>query len=81
MNALAHVGHLARRAKGKHARDGTKYGRSRMSTTSFFVHHIQRMSVAAVAMDARAIRKAVNGKKQRFAADRSACAGGTSGSA
>ena len=62
--ALAHLGHLARRAKGKGARDGTKYGRARTSTKSFFVHHTQRIAAAAVVGDTRALRKAVNVRKQ-----------------
>ena len=65
-HALAHVGHLAMRAKGKSARsrDGTKYGRSRTSTRSFFVHHTQRIATAAQMFDARGIRKALALRKQ-----------------
>ena len=43
-HSLAYVGHLAKRASGKGARDDTHYGSSRTSTNSFFVHHVQRMS-------------------------------------
>jgi len=65
-HALAHIGHLARRATGKAARsrDGTKYGRSRTSTRSFFVHHTQRIATAAQQFDARGIRKAIASRKQ-----------------
>ena len=45
-HSLAYVGYLAKRAKGKTSKDGTRYGTSRTSTTSFFVHHTQRISVA-----------------------------------
>ena len=37
----------ARRAQGKYARDGTKYGKSRASATNFYTHHAQRISMAA----------------------------------
>ena len=45
--SLKAIGHLAKRARGKHARDGTKYGRSRTSARSFYVHHTQWLSMAA----------------------------------
>ena len=44
-------------ARGKGARDSTKYGSSRTSTRNFYVHHTQRISLAAQQYDARAIRK------------------------
>ena len=44
---LKSIGHLAKRARGKRTRDGTKYGRSRMSSRSYYVHHTQRLSMAA----------------------------------
>lgn len=67
-HALAHIGHLARRAKGRtaRARDGTKYGRSRTSTRSFFVHHTQRIACGAQQFDARGIRKTIALKKQEL---------------
>ena len=37
-HALAHVTYLARRARGKTARDSTRYGTSRTSTRNFYVH-------------------------------------------
>ena len=42
-----------------------KYGTSRMSTKVFYVHHMQRMSTAAVSYDAKAIRRQVTCVKQR----------------
>ena len=63
---LAHVSYLSHRAKGKGARDGTKYGTSRTSAKSFFVHHIEQIAVAAVQFDAKAIRKALRAKKQKM---------------
>ena len=52
------------RARGKGARDGTKYGRSRTSTRSFYVHHTQLLSVAAAIENVRGLHKAVQNKKQ-----------------
>ena len=49
--------------RGKKARDGTKYGRSRASATSFFVHHTQQLSAAAQVGDAKAIRRAITSEK------------------
>ena len=65
-HALAHVGYLARRAKGKGARDGTRYGSSRSSMKSYFVHHAQRLSTAACVYDAKAMRKALGDRKQKL---------------
>ena len=48
---------LAERTKGKGASDRTNYGRTRISARSFLEHHTQRISLAAVMYDARAIRK------------------------
>ena len=53
-HALAHVSHLAKRARGKSARDSTRYGTSRTSAHSFCVHHTQRMALAANQYDAKA---------------------------
>ena len=33
--------------RGKHARDGTKYGKSRAKRANVFTHHAQRISMAA----------------------------------
>ena len=60
-----HVGFLASRSKGRGAVDRTRYGRTRLSTKSFFVHHMQRMTKAAVVSDARAILKRVSVLKQQ----------------
>ena len=50
----------ARRATAKGARDKTKYGTTRISTRSFYTHHTQRMSLAAVRLDAKNIRAGIN---------------------
>ena len=51
------------RAKG--GTDRTKYGSSRASTRSFYVHHMQQVSKAAVVYDARATRVQIGCLKQR----------------
>ena len=61
---------LARRARGKGARDGTKYGRSRTSARTFYQHHTQQLSVAAAIGDVMGIHQAVQNTKQAFAAGR-----------
>ena len=43
--SLTVIGYHARRARGKHGRDATKYGKSRASTTNYFTHHAQRISI------------------------------------
>ena len=48
---------LAKRTKGKGAVDRTNYGLTRRSTRSFEMHHKQRISLAAVMADAKAIRR------------------------
>ena len=60
-----HLGFLASRSKGRGAVDRTCYGRTRLSTKSFFVHRMQRMTKAAVVSDARAILKRVSVLKQQ----------------
>ena len=60
--------HLSRRAKGKGARDSTKYRWSRTSTKSFFVHHSQRLALAAKQYHARAVLKALTGFKHEVVA-------------
>ena len=62
-HSLAYVKHLAKRAKGKGARDSTRYGTSRTATRSFFVHHTQRMALATQLETLRAMRKCINGDK------------------
>ena len=60
-----HCGYLHGRSKGKGAADRTRYGRTRISTKSFFVHHTQQIAKAAVMYDARAILKRVSVLKQQ----------------
>ena len=48
---------LGRRASAKGAIDRTNYGRSRVSTKSYFTHHTQRISTAVVRYDAQNIRE------------------------
>ena len=52
----------------KGARDSTKYGRSRTSTRSFFVHHTQRMALAAKQFNVKAILKSLAGYKHQVVA-------------
>ena len=66
--SLRYVSFLAQRARGKHARDGTVYGRNRMSATSFFVHHTQRISKAAAMGDVYGIHSVIGAAKQLLAA-------------
>ena len=55
---------LSRAFRGKNARDGTKYGRSRRSAALYFVHHTQRISMAAACEDVRGIFKSITALKQ-----------------
>ena len=64
-NFLSHIGALPRRAKGRGASDRTRYGRARLSPRSYFVHHTQRISLAAVTGDAEGIQRQINYMKQR----------------
>ena len=66
--SLKYVAYLARRARGKKSRDGTKYGRSRTSARSFYLHHTQRLSMAAACGDVRGIFWSLRGHKQQYAA-------------
>ena len=66
--ARAHISKLARRSEGKGATDRTKYGGTRISTNSFYVHHCQMIAKAAVMWDARAIRKKITCLKQAWSA-------------
>ena len=59
----AYISRLAARVKGARARDGTAYGRSRTSATSFFVHHTQQLAAAAQVGDAKAIRRKITQEK------------------
>ena len=71
----AQIGILDRRAKSKGGRDSTKYGLSRTSAKSYFVHHLQQIACAAVLGNARAIRKSIRARKQALLAE-GALAGG-----
>ena len=64
-HARVQVGRLARRAEGKGKRDSTKYGSSRTSARTFFHHHVQQLSKAAVVGDAQAMRREIRAGKQR----------------
>jgi hypothetical protein len=62
-HSRAVVARLARRARRKGGRDGTVYGASRTSTRSFYVHHIQQMSLAAQKWAAAAIVEEYKGRR------------------
>ena len=66
--SLKSIGHLAKRARGKNARDGTLYGRSRTSARSFYLHHTQRLSKAAACGDMNGIFEKIRGLKQHAVA-------------
>ena len=66
------LGVLAERTKGKHATDRTKYGSARDSPRSYYTHHTQQISKAAVVYDAMAIRKALLHQRQRLCVSHSA---------
>eukprot|EP00962_Isochrysis_galbana_P017303 scaffold4976_cov131-Isochrysis_galbana.AAC.4 len=51
------LGRLARRSKGPGAVDRTRYGLHGACPQCFVVHHMQRLSKAAVVFDAKAIKK------------------------
>ena len=60
------LGTLSERAKGRNAVDRTKYGSARTSPTSYYTHHTQQISKAAVVYDAMAIRKQLLSLRQRL---------------
>ena len=62
-HSRAVIARLARRARRKGGRDGAVYGASRTSTRSFYVHHIQQMSVAAQKWGAVAIIEEYKGRR------------------
>ena len=74
--ARAHISKLARRSEGKGAADRTKYGGTRISTKSFYIHHCQMLAKAAVMWDAKAIRKKITCLKQETCAAAHAAASG-----
>ena len=59
------VRHYAKRATGQATGDRTRYGPHRGSTRSFYTHHVQQMSKAAVIYDAMAICKQIKKLKMR----------------
>ena len=62
--SLGLCAYMARRSRGKHARDSTRYGSSRTSARSFFAHHTQRISAAASYEDAAGIHESVRGRRR-----------------
>jgi glycerol-3-phosphate dehydrogenase (NAD+) len=67
---------LTDRARGRGAIDRTRYGRTRFSTKSYYKHWEQRLSKAAVLLDAAAIRKQVMILRQKVLLAAHAAAGG-----
>eukprot|EP00964_Phaeocystis_antarctica_P009480 scaffold5135_cov63-Phaeocystis_antarctica.AAC.2 len=61
-----HTNQFAKRTKGKGAVDRTNYGLTRRSTRSFEMHYKQRISLAAVMPDAKAIRRRLLALKQQL---------------
>ena len=61
--------YLHGRSTGKNATDRTRYGTTRISTTSFYTHHMQSLSAAAVVFDARNIRRQLTYLKQKVFSD------------
>ena len=59
------VRHYAKRSTGQATGDRTRYGPHRGSTRSFYTHHVQQMSKAAVIFDAKAIGKQIRKLKMR----------------
>ena len=62
-HSIAYIAKLAVRAKA--GKDKTRYGVSRTSTTSFFIHHVQRISLAAIVGDAWQIRRSITEMKMK----------------
>ena len=54
------------------ARDGTRYGTSRLAPRAFFRHHAQHISVAAAIGDVQGLHKAVLNHKTRLCKGRDA---------
>ena len=63
--STCYLAYLAGRARGGHGRDGTRYGGSRMSARSYYVHHAQRISKAAAGADIRGIHDSIRGLRMR----------------
>ena len=67
-------------ARGRGAVDRTRYGTTRVSTRSHYVHHMQQIVKAAVEHDAMAIRKQIISLKQRVCANAAHAAPASDGS-
>ena len=76
-HSLAHIRFLARRSAGRGATDRTAYGETRCSTKSFYTHHVQQISKAAVMYDAMAILKKLTGQKQKMCTNAANAAAGS----
>ena len=50
--SLKYVAYLAARARGKGARDGTRYGQTRLAARTFYRHHTAAISAAVTSADA-----------------------------
>ena len=74
-HSIKFISRMAARAKGAKGRDSTVYGRSRTSSTSFFVHHTQQLSAAAQVGDAKAIRRKITSEKMHVMRCSSAAGG------
>ena len=61
----AHIRRLGRRATGNKAVDYTAYGRTRISSCSFYTHHIQQLGKAAIVGDSRQVRRSITMIKQQ----------------
>ena len=61
---MSYLWRLSERAKA--GTDRTEYGTSRTSTTSYFIHHSQRISLASIVGDAWQIRRSITEHKMRL---------------
>ena len=64
-HSVSYVSTCAKRAKG--GRDDTYYGRSTSSTKSFFIHHTQRISLAAAKGNIAGLCEMINYDKAKLA--------------
>ena len=63
-HSMSYLWRLSERAKA--GADRTEYGTSRTSTTSFFIHHSQRIALASITGDAWQIRRSITERKMRL---------------
>ena len=68
LQPLARLRRNARLAGAKNARDSTKYGEARISPRTYYTHHTQRISAAAVRADTKNARVQIACLKQRVCA-------------